>query len=130
MATHSTISKLENDGSVKTIYCHWDGYIDHNGKLLKEHYYDEQKIDNLIELGNILILYKNIKPTLETHSFNTPEEDITISYYRDGDKDLKILHFENIDEYFCINVFQEYNYIWIFGEWYLANNDNITINNF
>ena len=38
MATRSTIALEFADGTVQQVYCHWDGYIDHNGKILFENY--------------------------------------------------------------------------------------------
>ena len=40
MATRSTIALEFADGTVQQVYCHWDGYLDYNGKLLAEHYTD------------------------------------------------------------------------------------------
>ena len=31
MATRSTISIQKNDGTIRSVYCHWDGYCEHNG---------------------------------------------------------------------------------------------------
>ena len=31
MATRSTIAMEQPDGRVMQIYCHWDGYLGHNG---------------------------------------------------------------------------------------------------
>lgn len=39
MSTNSTISLfLEDQNKFMTVYCHSDGYLSHNGKILKEHY--------------------------------------------------------------------------------------------
>lgn len=53
MATRSMIGKLNDNGTVTAIYCHWDGYLEHNGKLLVENYTDSNKIDKLMELGDL-----------------------------------------------------------------------------
>ena len=45
MATRSTIAKLGKDGIIKAVYCHNDGYLEYNGKMLNEHYKDESKVD-------------------------------------------------------------------------------------
>ncbi len=37
MATRSTIALEFADGTVEQVYCHWDGYLDHNGALLRDH---------------------------------------------------------------------------------------------
>ena len=38
MSTNSTINIQNEDGTVDSIYCHWDGYLEFNGKLLQQHY--------------------------------------------------------------------------------------------
>jgi len=48
MATTSRIAILNFDGSVDSIYCHYDGYPSHNGKILLKYYNDEMKIRKLI----------------------------------------------------------------------------------
>ena len=56
MATRSLIGiKLDNE-IVKIIYCHWDGYPTHNGKLLIENYNSPATITELMELGDLSTL--------------------------------------------------------------------------
>ncbi len=47
------------------MYCHSDGYVEYNGKMLCEHYMDKAKVAALIELGNMSYL----KPTIEESFF-------------------------------------------------------------
>ena len=53
MATRSTIAKLGKAGIIKAVYCHHDGYLEWNGKMLNEHYKDEDKVDELLAHGDI-----------------------------------------------------------------------------
>ena len=53
MATRSLIGIKLKDNIVKTIYCHWDGYPEHNGKLLIDNYSTPTEIFNLMELGDL-----------------------------------------------------------------------------
>jgi hypothetical protein len=53
MATRSRIGIQNQDGSVTSIYCHWDGYPSGNGKTLVQHYMDRRRVEALIALGNI-----------------------------------------------------------------------------
>ena len=55
MATRSLIG-IKLDNIVKTIYCHWDGYPEHNGKLLVENYSSPAAITELMELGDLSTL--------------------------------------------------------------------------
>lgn len=78
------IGLLNEDKSVSSIYCHWDGYISGVGKLLKTYYTDLSNIEKLIKLGDISSLRKYTEPRKdEEHSFLHPQEDVTVAYYRD-----------------------------------------------
>ena len=62
MSTRSTIAIRRNDGSVKKIYCHSDGYIQWNGSILQKYYSTADKVENLLALGNLSTLGPEIKP--------------------------------------------------------------------
>ena len=68
MGTRSMIA-IENPNSlaVKAIYCHWDGYLEHNGRILNEHYTASPKVNNLIALGDLSSLRAEIG---EKHAFS------------------------------------------------------------
>jgi hypothetical protein len=53
MATRSTIALEYADGTIGQVYCHWDGYLENNGKILFEHYVDPFKLRDLIDLGDV-----------------------------------------------------------------------------
>lgn len=59
MATRSTIS-FYKEGIVKTIYCHWDGYLSHNGIILLQHYNTIEKIEELFSFGDCSSLDEEI----------------------------------------------------------------------
>ena len=40
MATRSRIAIEKENGTVESIYCHWDGYPENNGRILVENYTD------------------------------------------------------------------------------------------
>lgn len=42
--------------SVVSVYCHWDGYVEHNGKILVNHYQNREDVKALIDGGNISTL--------------------------------------------------------------------------
>ena len=86
MGTRSTIAIQNEDGSVTGIYCHWDGYLSHNGKILAENYTTEAAVRELIALGDLSSLGANIG---EKHDFNnapyadTIAETVCTAYGRD-----------------------------------------------
>ena len=53
MATRSNIGILNEDGTVDYIYCHFDGYLQWNGRILNEHYDSEAAVRDLIALGDL-----------------------------------------------------------------------------
>ena len=52
--------KSNVDGVISVIYCHSDGYLEHVGRTLIDHYTDPIKIKCLMELGDLSSLGKNI----------------------------------------------------------------------
>ena len=53
MATRSLIGINLNDGITKIIYCHWDGYPEHNGQLLVNNYNSPSAVFDLMGLGDL-----------------------------------------------------------------------------
>jgi hypothetical protein len=53
MATRSLIGINLDNGITKVIYCHWDGYPEHNGQLLVDNYTSPSAIVELMELGDL-----------------------------------------------------------------------------
>jgi len=51
---------------VKSVYCHWDGYVAHNGAILQEHY-DSAKANQLVAMGDMSSLGRVIG---EAHPFS------------------------------------------------------------
>jgi hypothetical protein len=65
MGTRSRIGVMHGD-NVKSVYCHWDGYLEHNGAILQEHY-DSVKANQLVALGDLSSLGTQIG---EKHPFS------------------------------------------------------------
>jgi hypothetical protein len=64
MATRSRIAIENQDGTVTSIYCHWDGGIGTNGERLSQNYTTTELVSGLIELGNISSLGESTKDTV------------------------------------------------------------------
>lgn len=71
MGTRSTISIENEDGTVTGVYCHWDGYISHNGRILLEHYNTDDLAQELIQGGDISSLREQVG---EKHPFDNPHK--------------------------------------------------------
>lgn len=84
MGTRSSIIEQLPNGQYRGIYCHWDGYLDNNGKILFEHYQDAKKVSALIDLGDISSLNPLVEPPIGAkHSFDKPYPGIVVAYHRD-----------------------------------------------
>jgi hypothetical protein len=66
MSTRSRIGLQLSDGSVISIYCHFDGYPEFNGVKLVEHFNSYEKAAELIDLGDISCLWTNADWNKET----------------------------------------------------------------
>lgn len=84
MSTNSRVGILHQDGATETIYCHWDGYPEHQMPILTEHYNTAEKVKALLALGDISILGERLAPDAdEPHSFEKPADGVTVAYHRD-----------------------------------------------
>jgi hypothetical protein len=122
MATRSTIALEFADGTVQQVYCHWDGYLDNNGKILQEHYTDPFKLQKLIDLGAMSSLGPEIGDQHSfdiPHKYGTPEYQaeverragITTFYHRDRGEELVVSKFKDFQEYTREAQREEYDYI-------------------
>jgi hypothetical protein len=121
MATRSRIGIEQADGTVKSIYCHWDGYPKGVGKTLVEHYLMRDKVESLIALGDISSLGEQAEPTGRTqHSFETPEEGITVAYHRDRGEGLNPARTDKSLNDFIESDVEEFGYVFTKScEWLL-----------
>ena len=126
MGTRSRIGVMHGD-KVKSIYCHWDGYLEHNGRILHESY-DSAKANQLVALGDMSSLKADIGekhafskhdvPGIETRVHN---ENWCTFYGRDrGEKDVGWKVADTFAEFLeqCDNCGAEYYYIMKDGVWY------------
>ena len=138
MGTRSTIALEYADGTVEQVYCHWDGYLEHNGKILQEYYSNPFILRDLIDLGDI----SSLRPTVGTkHAFSRLEVpmddeaydklygDMTTFYGRDrGEDGVSAKKFASYEDYLLNHQYEEYEYILrsVGGEavWFVADHSN------
>ena len=122
MATRSTIAKLSKDGIIKSVYCHSDGYLEHNGKILNEYYKDESKVDELLAHGDISSLNENIGVKLDFDDYMSFHEKKQCRFYhRDRGEDLMFNEFESDIEYieYAGDDANGFIYLYAYGAWYV-----------
>ena len=125
MATRSAIAKLGKDGIIKSVYCHSDGYLEYNGKILNEYYKDESKVDELLAHGDISSLNKNIGVKIDFMDYELRAKNEQCRFYhRDRGEDLMFNEFESDIEYieWANDVANGFIYLYAFGAWYVYDN--------
>lgn len=118
MATRSTIGMKLEDGTIKQIYCHWDGYPSYTGSVLKNYYNTPEKVEELLEVGNISSLFPKVKPDEgEVHTFDNPIKGVTVAYGRDrGETEQEALIYQKSEP----RQTEEFNYLFEDNEWYVS----------
>ena len=129
MGTRSTIALEFADGTVEQVYCHWDGYLAHNGQILFQYYSDPFKLRDLIDLGDLSSLGRNLGNGHPFSKFGLKEEDPdfdqmialckqaeeegwTTFYGRDrGETGTTSKKFKNYEDYVANHQYEEYEYI-------------------
>tara|TARA_R110000823_G_C15660245_1_gene471974 strand:+ start:51 stop:509 length:459 start_codon:yes stop_codon:yes gene_type:complete len=115
MSTRSEIAVQKTDGSIASIYCHGDGYLEHNGVILNKHYASYDKALSIIEQNDCSSLGETIE---ESRFYNTWSGEDTESKKFDNEH-----HFM---KKFGNNIFAEYIYLFKIAErtadddWYVS----------
>ena len=121
MATRSTIALEFADGTIGQVYCHWDGYLAHNGKILFESYSNPFILRDLIDLGSL----SSLRPQIGTkHPFSMFEANMTqdeyANLYRDmctfygrdrGEGQSDATYFTDYEHFLVDGQAEEYDYI-------------------
>jgi hypothetical protein len=126
MATRSTIALEYADGTVHQVYCHWDGYLEHNGKMLLEHYSNPFILRDLIDLGGL----SSLRPTIGTkHAFSQFElRAEEVAGFKLLTENMCTFYARDRGERLVVNKFKDYEHFLIDGQWeeydYILRNDN------
>ena len=121
MATRSTIALEFADGTIGQVYCHWDGYLAHNGKMLQEYYSNPFILRDLIDLGSL----SSLRPQIGTkHPFSMFDANMTqdeyANLYRDmctfyerdrGERSADATYFKDYEHFLVDGQAEEYDYI-------------------
>lgn len=126
MSTQSLIAARYGN-KYKVIYCHFDGYLEGVGAMLEAHYQEQQKIDDLLNLGDISFLDEECTCP-DGHSYSHPIDGYTIAYHRD-----RGTNWERVKpaEYASLKKIKgemmRYVYVWQDSRWnVLAKDDSLT----
>jgi hypothetical protein len=109
MATRSRIGLELSDGSILSIYSHFDGYPEFNGVKLVEHFNTKEKVQELVDLGDISALWTNAGWNNETLPETGP-----LPYSARGEDCPPRL---DANKYDYLADGEEYAYLFANGEW-------------
>ena len=112
MATRSSIGIRTKDNKFKAVYCHWDGYPEYTGQVLLDNYDTEEKIEKLLELGDL----SSIGETIEK----------CVVYHRDRGEKLNPARIFETEKEMCDHFREcwcEYSYLFEDNNWYVINTD-------
>ena len=130
MATRGNIGIVNEDGSITAIYVHFDSYPEYVGKMLLNHYNNDDIVNGLMNLGNLSILSEslhsttgiNLYSTNNRHTFNNPQDGVCVAYGRDrGDTGSDSVTFEDLGEYENFGSGVDYQYLFEDGKWMYRN---------
>jgi len=106
MGTRSRVGVMHGD-VCKSVYCHYDGYLDYTGEILQKHY-DSTLANALVARGD----NSGVKETLEDMNFyaDRGEEDVSWQVAHTFDEFLEQVQ----------NCHGEYYYVMRDGVWYVG----------
>ena len=110
MATRSTISIENLDGTVNTVYCHWDGYLEGVGATLLKCYNTRNLVEKLISKGSISSLGTYVSEESEPFDRVLDGADYTV-YYSYRGEDVVVNQFSSLQDYEEQHNFEEFDYI-------------------
>jgi hypothetical protein len=119
MGTHSRIGKLLPTGKVRSVYCHYDGYVQGGvGEDLFNHYQDESKIDALLDLGNLSGVGKEIGEKQDFYDFPNQNPNWCLAYGRDRNEKNQEATIVESEEAYLKEENASYIYLYKNGEWW------------
>ena len=113
MSTRGRIGIQLTDGSILSIYCHYDNYPSFNGVKLQEHFNSYDAAAELIDGGDISCLWSNAGWNNEVLPTTGP------LYYSSRGENLLPRLDSNLEEYLANG--EEYAYLFTNGEWVCYN---------
>lgn len=117
MATRSIITAKRADGTFKAIYVHYDGYPSYVGAMLLNNYSQQDKIEALLDLGDLSALYESTDCP-EGHSYSNQVRGYCVAYGRDrGEEDAEGVSGPTLESV-KRDMGQDYEYLWDGEKWF------------
>ncbi len=122
MSTRSFIGYVNEKKEFEIVYCHFDGYLSNNGKILLENFKTLEKIKELLSYGDMSSLGKSIGSKCDYH--NSPPTGVQCIFNnRDEGDELHRMYFTKLEE--LVKEAWGIDYIYIFknNKWYTLSHD-------
>ena len=121
MSTRSVIGILNEDKTVNSIYCHFDGYPEHTGYFLKKFFDTTEKVQNLISNGDISSLVSKGNWDGTNHPKINNKQVLKTLYYVDRPESwetIKPQKHKGVLEFFNRDCCDEFKYLFLpSGNW-------------
>lgn len=115
MATNAAVAIELANGKVMSIYNHSDGYPEHLGKVLVQHYQDPAKVAELIKNGDASFIDENIGEKINFNDYDTREANKQCLFYgRDRGETGVAPQTYNDYKQWASSVLGDYSYAYIF----------------
>ena len=118
MSTRARIGRINANGSIDSLYTHWDGYPSHHLPILRRHYANAERVSALLALGSLSKLAPEIG---EKHDFeDRSHENWCTAHGRDrGEKKCKSSTSRNEVAFAaaCSNCWADFAYLWDGTQW-------------
>jgi hypothetical protein len=123
MGTRSRIGIQLSDDSILSVYHHWDGYPTWLGKVLNTHYSSKEKVEELIDGGDMSVCWTD--ETFRDENGKTHKKDqYGPQYYSERGEDCPPRYDENIFDFLSKENNEEYAYIWTVNNKWVCTNMN------
>jgi hypothetical protein len=119
MATRARIGIELKNGSVLSVYHHWDGYPEWLGRILNTHYNTRQKVSELIDGGDMSCCWTD--DHFRTSEGVEKKSEYGPQYYSGRGDDCPPRLDADLCEYLLPENGEEYNYLFRNGEWVCYN---------
>lgn len=114
MSTHAIVA-ISDGINIRAIYVHFDGYPSHTGVILNAHYNSPDKINSLIDLGEL----SSIGPIAKSRELwsTGPDTDYCQAYGRDrGEKGTEPKKFTSLSDLIAYGKSYYAAYIYLFED--------------
>ena len=119
MATRSRIGLELKDGSILSVYHHWDGYPEWLGRILRTHYNSKELAAELIDGGDMSCAWTDEK--FRTAEGVENKAEYGPQYYSERGDDCPPRLDADLAEYLLPANGEEYHYLFRSGEWVCYN---------